>query len=153
MGSIPLGSKISNGASCRNGGSNPPGSTMNSKQLGVFGEKIAENYLKKRKYKILDKNYIFRIPGSPQKAEIDIIAKKENIINFVEVKTLFYSNSFLPEEKVDYLKQRKIIMAAESWLLKKKISLDNKWQIDVISVQIDSNKNKAKIRHFQNTSY
>ena len=125
---------------------------MNSKQLGVFGEKIAENYLKKRKYKILDKNYIFRIPGGPQKAEIDIIARKENVISFAEVKTLFYSNDFLPEQKVDYSKQKKIIMAAESWLLKKKISLDNKWQIDVISVQIDSNRNKAKIRHFQNVA-
>jgi putative endonuclease len=127
---------------------------MNSKQLGNLGEKVAENYLKNKGYKILDRNYEFRIFGGPQKGEIDIIAKKNDIISFIEVKTLHWAQgkSFLPEDKVDFQKQRKLVKTAESWLLKKKIPLDAQWQIDIIAVEISQN-NKAKIRHLENAVY
>jgi len=125
---------------------------MDSKQIGNLGEKVAENYLKNKGYKILDRNYEFRIFGAPQKGEIDIIAQKNNIINFVEVKTLKNADNFLPEEKVDFQKQRKLVKAAESWLMKKKIPLDTQWQIDIIAVEISQN-NKAKIRHLENAVY
>ena len=77
---------------------------MNSKQLGILGEKIALNYLRAKGYKILDKNYSFRISGNPQKGEIDIIAKKSDITSFIEVKTLRQTQdeSFSPEEKVNF---------------------------------------------------
>ena len=61
---------------------------MSTKEIGSLGEKIAQEYLKNKGYQILDRNYSFRIPASPQKGEIDIIAKKEDIISFIEVKTL-----------------------------------------------------------------
>jgi len=117
---------------------------------------MAENYLKEKGYQILDRNYSFRIPGNPKKGEIDIIAKKSDIISFVEVKTLSAvlklgeGSPFpiSPEEKVNFGKQRKLIKIAESWLMKKKIPLNSKWQIDVISVKIE--KGKAKVNHFEN---
>lgn len=58
---------------------------MGSKQLGILGEQIAENYLKNKGYQILGKNYSFRIPGNPQKGEIDIMVKENDIISFIEV--------------------------------------------------------------------
>ena len=58
---------------------------MSSKQLGILGEQITENYLKNKGYQILGKNYSFRIPGNPQKGEIDIMVKKNDIISFIEV--------------------------------------------------------------------
>jgi len=124
---------------------------MSSKQLGIFGEKIAENYLKNKGYQILGKNYPFRVPGNPQKGEIDIIVKKNDIISFIEVKTLrlVQNEPFSPEEKVDFGKQRKLVKTAESWLMKKKIPLNSKWQIDVIAIELNLNK-KAKINHFEN---
>jgi len=123
---------------------------MSSKQLGILGEQIAENYLKNKGYQILDKNFSFRIPGNPQKGEIDIVAKKSDIISFIEVKTLRTPDSPIsPEEKVDFGKQRKLVKTAESWLMKKKIPLNSKWQIDVIAIELNSNK-KAKINHFEN---
>lgn len=125
---------------------------MTSKELGYFGEKIAEKYLKNKGYQILDKNYSFRILG-PQKGEVDLVVKKEGVICFVEVKTLTSDKIILPEEKVDYIKQRKIIKTAESWLMKNKIPLDSKWQIDVIAIEIDSINKKAKIRHFKNAVF
>ncbi|MFQ6049530.1 MAG: YraN family protein [Candidatus Paceibacterales bacterium] len=127
---------------------------MTTKKIGNFGERIAEKYLKNKGYKILDKNYSLRIPGNPQKGEIDIVAKKEDIISFVEVKTLIKRggeqlSAISPEEKVNFSKQRKLRKVAESWLMKKKIPLNSKWQIDVIAIKINSIK-KVEINHFKN---
>lgn len=124
---------------------------MSSKQLGIFGEQIAEDYLKNKGYQILDKNYFSRISTGPKIGEVDIVAKKNDIISFIEVKTLrlVQNEPFSPEEKVDFGKQRKLVKTAESWLMKKKIPLNSKWQIDVIAIELNSNK-KAKINHFEN---
>lgn len=140
-------------------GSIPIGSTMTPKQLGILGEKIACRYLKSKGYQILDRNYFFKISGSPQKGEIDIIAKRENTISFVEVKTLSETyreltstkiSAISPEMKVNFQKQKKIIKTAESWLRKKKIPLHTRWQVDIISVRVDLNSKKARIRYFKN---
>ena len=131
---------------------------MKQKQLGVLGEKIAENYLKNKGYQILDRNYFFRIPGNPKSGEVDIIAQKNGIISFIEVKTLTQtcggrssaSSAIAPEKKVNFSKQRKLRKTAESWLMKKKIPLNSKWQIDIMAIEINSDK-KIKINHFENT--
>ncbi|HUW72068.1 MAG TPA: YraN family protein [Candidatus Humimicrobiaceae bacterium] len=126
---------------------------MSTKETGSFGERIAEKYLRDKGYQILDRNYSFRLPGSPQKGEIDIVAKKDDIIIFVEVKTLRLASfaqdmTIYPEEKVNFSKQRKLKTMAESWLMTKKIPLNSKWQIDVISVMIK--ERKAQVSHFEN---
>lgn len=126
---------------------------MKTRYTGSLGERIAEKYLKDKDYQVLDRNYSFRLPGSPQKGEIDMVAKKNDIISFVEVKTLRFASFvqgkvFSPELKVNFGKQRKLIKAAESWLIAKKLPLNSKWQIDVISVMIKGRK--AKISHFEN---
>jgi len=134
-------------------GSSPTGFTMETRYIGSLGERIAEKCLRDKGYQILDRNYCFRLPGSPQKGEIDIVAKKADIISFVEVKTLrltsfVWGKAFSPEVKVNFGKQRKLIKTAESWLMTKKIPLNSKWQIDVISVMIKGRK--ARISHFEN---
>lgn len=121
---------------------------MFKKDFGKIGEKIAEKYLKDRGYKILARNFIFRLPGNPQKGELDIVARKEDVISFVEVKTLKNAGQISPEEKVNPSKQRKLRMAAESWLMKNKIPLNSKWQIDVIA--IEKSYKGTKISHFEN---
>jgi len=65
------------------------------------------------------------------------------------VKTLRDALGFSPEEKVNFSKSRKLVKTAESWLMKNKIPLNSKWQIDVISIKIEQNK-KVKIDHFEN---
>jgi len=131
---------------------------MNKKQLGALGERTAENYLKKKGYKILERNYTERLISGPPRGEIDIIARKSGIIDFVEVKTLAKDDGerfpiISPEEKVNFQKQKKIIKTAERWLMEKKIPLDSKWQIDVIGIEIDLSLKKAKIRHFPNAVF
>jgi len=143
---------------------------MDSKKLGAFGEKIALDFLQKKGYQILDKNYLPKFLSGPQRGEIDIVAKprrsvfdilrgkKDDIVHFIEVKTLAGTrggptSAISPEEKVDFLKQRKIIKTSESWLVEKKIPLTSKWQIDVIAIQIDLDSKKAKIRFLKNAVF
>lgn len=123
---------------------------MNSKKLGDYGERIACYYLEGKSYKILERNYVKEWSGAA-KGEIDIIVKKEGFISFVEVKTLSYKDSvFLPEDQVDFQKQKKLIKLAQNWLIENKIPLDTKWQIDVISIKVNLDTKKAKIKHFKN---
>ncbi|MFC1629711.1 YraN family protein [Patescibacteria group bacterium] len=131
---------------------------MNSKQTGILGEKIASEYLKSKGYEILGKNYIPKFVSGPKRGEIDIIAKKDDVIVFVEVKALVVDNQnsaplISPEEKVNFQKQRKIIKTAQDWLMEKKVYFNSKWQIDVVSIRINKNTNKAKIQHFQNAVF
>lgn len=141
---------------------------MNSKKLGQLGEKIAVKYLQNKGYQILDRNYLSRFVSGPQRGEIDIIAKprrnifnilgakqgkKNNTLHFIEVKTLSnrgQASVIFPEQRVDRQKQRKIIRIAQEWLMKEKIPLESKWQIDIISICLDPKSKKAKIRHFEN---
>ena len=75
---------------------------MNNIALGIYGEKLALKYLKKQKYKILEKNFRCAL------GEIDIVAKDGGFLVFVEVKTRS-SNAFgEPMEAVDFYKQRKL---------------------------------------------
>lgn len=127
---------------------------MHKNPIGHLGEEIALKYLQDEGYQILDRNYEYRIPGSPLKGEIDLIARKSDNISFIEVKTLqqFAGGSFLPEEKVNYKKQKKIMKTAIGWLMKNKIALDTKWQIDIIGIRLLSQNKKAKISHLKNVS-
>ncbi len=117
---------------------------MNNQKIGKIGEKIAQDYLKTKKYTIKDTHWQKRT------GEIDIIAydtlKKETV--FVEVKTttsLFFG---FPEEKVKKDKIKKIIKT--SFLYINEHPEIKKWRIDVISIYINTLTKKSKITHFKN---
>ncbi|MBI2003539.1 MAG: YraN family protein [Parcubacteria group bacterium] len=117
---------------------------MNTKELGFLAEGIARHYLIKRGYKILAANYKMNF------GEIDIIAQKDDIVVFAEVK----ANNKLyeglePELRVDYKKQNKLIKLAMAYMLNKKMT-EAGWRIDIISVVFDSENKKAHIKHFKN---
>lgn len=124
---------------------------MDAKRLGIFGEKIASEYLKKKGYAIVDQNYVAEW-GERQKGEIDIVAQKDKTISFVEVKTrtLQVSEGFLPEESVGFQKQAQLIKLAQIWLVEKNISFESSWQIDIIAIEVDVGTKKAKVRHLEN---
>ena len=108
--------------------------------LGKEGEKIATDYLLSREYEILQTNY------RHLKAEIDIIAKKENVLAVVEVKTRktnFFGN---PEEFVNQKKINLLISAIDFYILKN--DLDVEVRFDIIS--IIKNLKETKIEHIKN---
>lgn len=95
--------------------------------IGKKAEIIAEKFLKKQKYKILETNYRNRI------GEIDIICKKNETLVFVEVK---YKSSLAfghPREMVDERKQNKIRKVCQIYLLKNG-GIEQDIRFDVVEV-------------------
>jgi len=101
---------------------------------------LACEYLIRHGYKIIDKNYRTR------RGEIDVVAKNENILVFVEVKTRTNAMFGSPEEAIDFNKQNKLAKTAEHYLSFHDTP-DVNYRIDSIAVEIDTKNKKAKIRH------
>lgn len=114
-------------------------------ELGFLAENLSARYLENRGYKILELNY--RKPWG----EIDIVASKEGILVFVEVKAnRKIISGFEPELRVNSSKIDKVVRTARTYLVEKKYNPEQEWQIDVISVGLEEVKGTAKIRHFKN---
>jgi putative endonuclease len=88
----------------------------NSKQvLGREGERVAERYLVKKGYRVVERNY--RCRGG----EVDLIVLDQRVVVFVEVKTRTKHGFGSPLEAVEPRKQRRMILAAQLFLLEKKL--------------------------------
>ena len=96
-------------------------------QLGKDGENIAVDHLLKMNYLILDRN--FRIPGG----EIDIVARDNKMLVFIEVKNYSYRNFFKPEYSISERKKYRIRRTAEEYLYRKDI-INNDCRFDVILI-------------------
>ena len=121
----------------------------NNHKIGILGEKIAQDFLVKYNYTILDRNFFVKIKNGPLFAEIDIIGLKDKVVTFFEVKTKV-DDGICPEEKVNYAKINKIQKTAQIWLDKDKKYQDCEWQVDVVAVVLNFRIKKAKVTHFKN---
>ena len=111
--------------------------------LGHLGESLVVGFLLENNYVILERNWRF------QKAEIDIIAKKEGQIIIVEVKTRnsnFFGDpqSFVSPEKIKLL-----VKAANQYLVSNNIPLEVRFDI----LAIIKNKSTQEITHFKDAFY
>lgn len=95
-------------------------------ELGKSGENKACDYLRKEGYTILHRNWIY------DRHEIDIIARNNDYIIFVEVKTRTSARWGNPEEAVSKSKIRRIVEAADFYLKENEIDIDVRF--DVISM-------------------
>ncbi len=111
-----------------------------------MAENIAARYLEEAGYEVVEKNY--RKPWG----EIDIVARKEGIVVFVEVKAnkQALASGFNPEVRVDRKKIGKIYKTAALYMEYEAGETAGEWQIDIVSVIFDIPNKKAKIRHFKN---
>jgi putative endonuclease len=114
--------------------------------FGDRGESISCGYLVNRGYKIIKRNYSCKF------GEIDIIAKRDDTLVFVEVKTR--KNNFFgePQEAVDYRKLERINMAMDCFLSYYKIEDNYNLRIDVIEVFFDDLNDKYTINHIEDFS-
>jgi putative endonuclease len=119
---------------------------VDKKKIGAFGEDIAADFLIRRGYKIIDRHFQTRM------GEIDIIAKNNSQIIFVEVKTRTGRNFGLPEEAINREKKIKLIETARWYLAISGIEIEN-YRIDSIAVEVDKTNKKVRIRHFKNITY
>lgn len=120
--------------------------------LGNFGERHAARYLRRRGYRILKRNYVGK------HGEIDIIARKKDIISFVEVKTrsmdALNSREVRPAAAVTPEKQRRIIRVADEYARRTHKPSKYLMRMDIIEVYtVNTPKGKKKvhtIKHIEN---
>ena len=116
---------------------------LKRKEVGAIGEKLAVDFLKKRGYKILQRNYRCR------EGEIDIIAQKDEFLVFVEVRTKKNPAFGTPEESVTLSKREKLISLANAY-----IQAYNKppqsWRIDVVAVELTPDNRVSRLEHIEN---
>lgn len=117
--------------------------TQKSKQLGTDGEDAAVRYLQMHGYTIVARNVHARI------GEIDIIAQKQDVWHFVEVKTRRSARHGMPYEAVQPWKLQHLKKAAYAYLLREGIGLVNRMSMDVISI-IMAEHDIPQIKHYQN---
>lgn len=103
--------------------------TQRKDQLGRRGEALAESFLKRKGYKILEKNW------TGKTGELDLIAEDKKTIVFVEVKTRATETFGAPVEAVDNRKQKHMISVAKEYLQKSKKAKAAS-RFDVVSVRI-----------------
>jgi putative endonuclease len=123
-------------------------STKTSKEVGNLGESVACEYLNRRGFTICDRNVARKTGG------IDVVAKKNMTLHFVEVKTIL-TNDF-PSEKDsedDYgpslnlheAKVRKVARTGEWYVLEKK--WEGEWQVDGCLVWLRRRDGMAKVSY------
>jgi len=97
------------------------------KELGRKGEEVALRFLKKKGYRIIEKNYVCKM------GEMDIIAKEKDTLAFIEVKTRTSTEFGPPQLAVTPSKQRQLSKVALSYLNKKQLN-DVKARFDVVAI-------------------
>ncbi len=134
--------------------------TSNSQKIGELGEDIACNYLIKHGYSILERNY------TKKWGEIDIIAKKNEKLYFVEVKSksitslnfvsyetsdknLTDNSTGRPEENMHPWKLKRLAKTVQTYLIHKRIG-NTPWQFDLLVVYMDIESRKARVKVLEN---
>jgi len=132
--------------------------TSKSQKIGQIGENVASKYLIKHGFSIIDRNY------TRKWGEIDIIAKKNNRIHFIEVKSKTVEPTYFvnkkektgeddkgmrPEENVHYWKIKKLRRIIETYLISQRVgNID--WQFDIAVTYLNIEKKLAKVKIMEN---
>ncbi len=116
---------------------------MNSTDKGQRGEALAVAHLIKNDYQIKAQNFRYR------KAEIDIIAQKDNVLAIIEVKwrsSTYFGN---PEIFVTQRKQALLVMAAHHYVTSNNLEVEVRF--DIISIK--RHKKLDILQHIENAYY
>lgn len=116
---------------------------MKRRDVGILGEKLARDFLGKNGYHILETNY--RCPAG----EIDIIARHEDFLVFVEVRTKRSGQFGSPEESITPNKMERLKTVAAHYR-QSHDKLPASWRIDVIAIELDRNKRVSRIELIEN---
>ena len=113
---------------------------MSTRERGIQGEDAAVEYLEKKGYRILERNFRF------DRAEVDIIAEDRDQLVFVEVKARRSRLFGAPEEAVTEAKCKQLWKAAEGYLTEKDLD-GEQCRFDVIAIEYDNDV--PTIRHIE----
>ena len=107
--------------------------------LGRFGETRAREYLVERGWTIEAANYRFG------RREVDLVARRGNLVAFVEVKTRAGAGYGAPEEAVTRLKRREIEIVAQEYLVRHRLD-DVDVRFDVLAVTVEKG---VRVEHLE----
>ena len=118
---------------------------MNIGVTGTKGEDMVALFLQRKGYLVLKRNYQCRF------GEIDIIAQKDDIIVFVEVKTRKANSVVPPEFAVDAKKQKRLILTAQDYIAKTGCELQPRFDVALVTVSPKScNKSGYSLKYIEN---
>ncbi|GAB2706313.1 YraN family protein [Mucilaginibacter koreensis] len=101
-------------------------------ELGRRGEELAKAHLLQGGYEIITQNWTYR------KAEVDLIARHQNQLIFVEVKTRSGNRYGEPEDFVDARKQKLLAMAANEYVYQ--TAFEGEIRFDIIAILFNAQK-------------
>ncbi len=111
----------------------------------VLGEDLATEYLQKKGYRIIERNFRQRY------GEIDIIAIKDEVLVFIEVKTRKSERFGTPLEAITPWKLRELTSTAQFYTMLHP-KLPKSLRIDAISVILNNDNKISTIEHVENIS-
>ncbi len=120
-------------------------------EVGKLGEDLAAEFLLKRGFAILDRNYRKRY------GEIDIVCRKgQGMYRFIEVKSVSWETrkpvphgTYRPEDNVHARKVNRLRNVIQAYLFSKGLE-EADWQFDILAVYLDRKMHNAKMRHIEN---
>lgn len=112
-------------------------------ELGKKGEQLAVDFLLKEGYNIIERNYRF------DKAEVDIIAQKEDVLAIIEVKTRSTADFGNPQDFVKPKQIQRLVKAVDEYVTTN--CLDVEVRFDIIAIVKE--KNQFHIEHLENAFY
>ncbi len=110
-------------------------------KLGKQGEDLAEQFLRRKGYEILERNY------RRYRGEIDLVAKDQNCLVFVEVKTARSASFGAPVYRVDERKKRQLGRIAMAYYQQYEL-YDQDSRFDIVTVTFAGGQ--AQIEHIEN---
>ena len=110
--------------------------------VGSMGESIAAKYLHRKGYHIIENNYRTRY------AEIDLIARKNNLLVFIEVKTRVGERYGSPEEAISHNKLYRLVKNAQAYIVRR--SCMKEYRIDAVCIVLDESNCLKRISHHEN---
>lgn len=139
-------------------------------RIGKIGEDIACKYLEKQGFSIVERNYWKKY------GEIDIVAKKEGILHFIEVKSVSRQlapapvtrvtgnkggiGEYRPEDNLHSWKLRRLGRTIQVYLEERGVSpsyakasagkRETVWQVDAITVLVDERKRVGRVEVLEN---
>ena len=105
--------------------------------LGQKGEDMAAEYLQQEGYCVLERNW-----KNQGRKELDIIATKDDVVVFVEVKTRRVGSATAPLSAVNARKQHRICLAADSYIKANRI--DFRCRFDIIGIVYDDEESRLE---------
>ena len=112
-------------------------------ELGKKGEQLAVDFLLENGYEIIERNYRF------DKAEVDIIAQKKDILAIIEVKTRSTTNFGDPQDFVKPKQIQRLVKAVDEYVTVN--GLDVEVRFDIIAI-VKTGK-KFEIEHLENAFF